>query len=309
LYLSQGINWRKWKFAVGDSASYLPQAPTTGFVGIPGFGEPIGVTNPTPGSSQSILTLNTHAVENFATGSLEHNLNAATTFGASGSSILLRYPNGDGLNTNTVSATGTVVRLLNGRNSVSGTYLYSNFSYPSYNVTFETNTGLFGYQHKWTRSLVTDFSAGPEWISSAYSSVVPASTDVRVTATLTYLMRFGSMGLNYTRGTNGGGGYVFGGEVDTFTGNYSRQFGTNLTMGLTGGYQRTATLNNAGTTKGVFGGAQATWRIGRDMIAFGNYTGVDQSSTTALPSNVLNQLMQTIGFGVGYSPRPKRGRQ
>jgi hypothetical protein len=309
LYLSQGINWRKWKFAVGDDASYLPQAPTTGFLGIPGTGEPIGVTNPTPTSSQSILNLNTHAVENNGSGSVGYNLNSATTFSASGNSVLLRYPNGDGLDTDTLSATGMLVRNLNGRNALSGEYIFSGYSYPASSVKFQTNSGLLGYQHKWTRNLTTNIAAGPEWISSSIKTVVPPSTNVRVTATGNYLLRFTSIGLGYSRATNGGAGFLFGAEVDTVEGDFSRQFGPNLVIGLTGGYMRTATLNNNGATQGMFGGAQGTWRIGRDMIVFANYTGVDQSSTTALPSNVLNQLMQTIGFGVGYSPRPRRMRQ
>jgi len=295
--------------SVMDDVSYLPQAPTTGFLGIPGSGEPIGVTPPTPSSSQTILTLNTHAVENNANGSLEHNLNNATIIGANGGSLLLRYPNGDGLNTDALTATGLLVRMLNGRNSVSGTYLYSNYGYPEHHVTFVTNTGLVGYQHKWTRNLITNFAGGPEWISSTVTNVVPSTINARVIATANYALRFTSLGVSYTRGTNGGAGYLIGAEVDTATGNFTEQFGTNMTIGLTGGYERTASLNNSGVTDGIFGGAEGTWRIGRNMIVFANYTGADQSSTSPLPTNALHQLMQTVGFGVGYSPRPMRVRQ
>src|SRR5512135_386319 len=37
--LTQGFNYRRWKLNAGDSASYLPQTPLTGFSGIPGIGE------------------------------------------------------------------------------------------------------------------------------------------------------------------------------------------------------------------------------------------------------------------------------
>src|ERR1019366_4540146 len=46
MYVSQGIDWRKWKLRLSDDISYLPQAPTTGFSGLPGTGEPIGLPNP-----------------------------------------------------------------------------------------------------------------------------------------------------------------------------------------------------------------------------------------------------------------------
>src|SRR5271169_296727 len=37
LLLSQGIVWSKWNVMVSDDVSYRPQAPTTGFSGIPGI--------------------------------------------------------------------------------------------------------------------------------------------------------------------------------------------------------------------------------------------------------------------------------
>jgi hypothetical protein len=309
IFLSQGINWRKWTLMASDDASYLPMTPTTGFLGIPGIGEPIGVTNPTPPSGQSILSLNTHVVENNASGSLGHSLGNATTVSASGNHLLLRFPNGDGLDTNSLSGTGMIMRVLNGRNSLTGTYNYYSYSYPGFNVTFATNSALIGFQHKWTRNLTTDIAAGPQFISSSVSTIVPSSTNVSVNASVNYLMRFTSASAIYSRGTNGGAGYLLGAEVDNFAGNLSRQFGMNATIGLTGGYQRTTGLNNNGTTDGFFGGAEGTWRIGRNMIVFANYTGMSQSTTSALPTTALNQLMHTIGFGVGFSPRPKRVRQ
>ena len=45
------------------------------------------------------------------------------------------------------------------------------------------------------------------------------------------------------------------------------------------------------------------------MIVFANYTADDQWSTATLPTNSLNLLMNTIGFGIGYSPLPRRVRQ
>ena len=173
LFLSQGVVWRKWKVLVDDDASYLPEAPTTGFSGIPGIGEPIGVTNPAPVSGQSILTLNTHVIENIANGSLSHNLGSVTTISIGGSSALLRYPNGDGLDTTTESGTAGFVRNFNSRNALSANYLYSSFSYPGYSVTFVTNTGMVGYQYKWSRSLSTNIGAGPQVITSSIPATVP----------------------------------------------------------------------------------------------------------------------------------------
>src|ERR1035438_9555676 len=90
LSLSQGFVWRTWTATFDDDVSYRPQAPTTGFSGIPGIGEPIGGSNPFPPSSQSILTLKTHTVNHVVDGVLEHNIDYATTVSVGGGSELLR---------------------------------------------------------------------------------------------------------------------------------------------------------------------------------------------------------------------------
>ena len=304
LFLSQGINWRRWKLLLNDDVSYLPESPITGFSGIPGTGEPIGVPNPTPSSSQSILTLNTHVVDNIASGEIEHSLNYATTFSGGGGSEILRYPNDDGLNTNSKTGNATLKWRLNARNSLLANYVFTEYDYPDhFNINFLTNTALFGLQHQWSRNLTTIVSAGPQWISSSDQGVVPTSRNVSVIASVNYKLRFTSADASYTRGTNGGAGYLVGGEVDSVQGDLLHQFGMNTTIGFAGGYQRTTGLNSNGVTNSIYGGAQATRRIGRNVIVFANYTGIDQTSTSNLPTNALGQLMQVIGFGIGYSPR------
>ncbi len=306
LFMTQAIDWKKWKLMLSDDASYLPQSPITGFTGIPGIGEPIGVTSTAPASSQSILNLSTHVVENNASGILEYDPTKATAISVGGGSVLLRYPNGDGLQTNTVLGDATIVHSLNARDSLSATFQILNFTYPDYLVTFQTKSGLIGYEHKWTRNLTTNFAAGPELLTS---SSVPTSLDVTVNASINYLLRFSSLGLSYVRGTNGGSGYLFGAKINTATGNFQKEFGPEWTLGLTGGYQETDDLADSGATKGIFAGSEVTRRFDRNIIVFANYTATTQSSTAALPANALNQLINMISFGVGYSPLPKRLRQ
>jgi hypothetical protein len=306
LFMTQAIDWKKWKLMFSNDASYLPQSPITGFSGIPGIGEPIGVTPTAPASSQSILNLSTHVVENNASGILEYDLSKATTVSIGGGSVLLRYPDGDGLETNTESGNATLVHALNARDSLSATYQILNFTYPDYLITFETNSGLIGLTRRWTRNLTTEIAAGPEMLSS---SVVPNSLDVTVNANINYLLRFSSLSLSYIRGTNGGSGYLFGAKVNSAIGNFQKEFGTEWTLGVTGGYQQTDDLADNGSTRGIFAGTEVTRRFGRDLIIFTSYTATTQSSTAALPTNALNQLINMISFGVGYSPIPKRLRQ
>jgi hypothetical protein len=61
-----------------------------------------------------------------------------------------------------------------------------------------------------------------------------------------------------------------------------------------------------GVINAKYGGAQATRKLGRYLTVFASYSAIDQSSSSSLPINVLNQLEQVIGFGIGYSPRETR---
>jgi len=303
LLLSQGIVWRKWKATVSDDVNYTPQAPTTCFSGIPGIGEPIGGCGTTPPSDQSILTLNTHTVNNIASGNVGHPLNYATTLSAGGSSELRRYPDGNGLGINQLMANAELTRRLNARNTLTGTYMFSQYSYPDYGFSFQANSLLFGYRRSWNPKITSDISAGPEWKDSSNSAVVPSSTTVAANAAVRYQYRFVTASLTYSRAANNGGGYLFGAESDSVRANYTREFGRKLTIGLTGDYMRTSGLIHNGVTNAKFGSAQATRLFGRHFTAFAIYTAIDQSSSSQLPTNAITSLMQVIGFGVSYSPR------
>lgn len=303
LLLSQAFDWRKWNLRISDDVSYRPQAPTTGFSGIAGIGEPIGTPGPPPPSSQSILTLNSRVVENGANVEVEHDLNYGTSISAGGGADLLRYPDGIGLDINSEMANAGLTRRLNARNSASSNYRFSQFSYPRFDFSFTTNSGLFGFMRIWNRKVTTNISAGPQWTGTSNGTAIPSSVGVAVDAAVNYEFRFVSAGLNYDRGINGGSGYLFGSESDSVSANLSRQFGRDMHVGIEGSYRRTAGLQNNGVTSGKYGGVQANRRIGRYLSVFANYSAMDQSSSSALPANVLGHLMHVVGFGIEYSPK------
>jgi len=310
LSLSQGFVRRKWNLQFSDSASYRHEAPTTGFSGVPGTGEPIGGSTPPPSSSQTILTLNTSTVDNSANGEFERTLNYATTLNLGGNSELLRYPDGNGIDTDNETANAGLTQRLNARNSLSYRYLFSQYSYPGSNLglattSLMTNSALVGYVRHWTRQITTNAAIGPEWVAGANSAVVPSSTRISGNASFEDQFRFGSVSLNYSHTTSGGGGFLVGGQVDSASGAFSREFQKKLTTELSGGYMRTSGLSTQGTIDGKFGAAMVTWRLSRYFTAFASYTADDQSSRSALPSNALDQTLQVISFGIGYSPRER----
>ncbi len=308
LYLDQGFDYRRWKFNLEDDVSYLPQTPITGFSGVPGTGEIIGLPNPSPSNSQTILTLNTHVLYNNALASVEHALNYSTTVGFSGNSNVLHYPNNDGIDTRGTSGNAILMRRLSGRTTLLGSYNFTQYDFQGTALTMRTQTALAGVRHMFTRNLVMDLRGGPQLIDSTITSVIPANNTYYVNAMVTYSKRESSMSGSYFHGTTGGSGFLIGGIVDSGQGNYLRRIGQNVTLGFTSGYSRTGGLNNNGTTDAAYGAAQANWMVGRNLIVFANYTGMGQSASSLLPGSALNQMFNAISFGFGLSSRESRVR-
>jgi hypothetical protein len=314
LSLSQGMVGRTWNLSVNDNVSYTFETPTTGFSGVPGTGEPIGgLGTPTP-PDQTILTVNTRSIDNFTTIGFGHRLDSATTLNLSGASGQMLYIDNDGQNMDTYMASAGATRRLSARNSFSGQYSLSRFNYVgSIQVAnaaqirySQANTVQFSLSRQWNPHLMTSASVGPQWISSSNSAIVPSSTRISANASASDTFRYGTASLMYSHGTTGGSGYMLGAESDIAMASFGRSFGKNLTVGVTGSYMRTAGLSNSGVTTGEYGGAQATRKLGRYFNVFASYTAVDQSSSLQNAPNVLNTLWQTIGFGIGYSPREIR---
>jgi hypothetical protein len=141
------------------------------------------------------------------------------------------------------------------------------------------------------------------WIGSSNQAVLPSKLTYTANGEVNYTSKPTLIDIGYRHGTNGGAGYLVGATVDSLIGNVTRTIGTNVMIGLTGGYDHTAGMINNGATNTVIGGSQAIWQISRNIIAFVNYTGASQTTTSVLPSNAVNQVLQTVSFGVGFSPR------
>ena len=312
LSLSQGMVGRKWSLAASDNISYTFEAPTTGFTGVPGTGEPISGSGPTTPPDQTILTLNTRTLDNITTLTFTDKLNYATTLSLGGSLGQMHYIDNNGQNMETLTANTGVTRRLNAFNSVSGQYSYSRYSYADGSFTSQINTARFGVTHQWSRQLTTTVSAGPAWIagsgiSSTGGIALPNSMMLSLDASANYRLRRETAGLDYFHGNNGGAGYLLGAKIDNINANFSREFGKNLTVGATGSFMRTSSLfgdefiayclNSDGTisqctvqvsstpvTDARYGGVQATRKLGRYLNIFVSYTAIDQSSN--LQTNV-----------------------
>ncbi|MGA3131159.1 MAG: hypothetical protein ABSD59_10185 [Terracidiphilus sp.] len=317
LSVSQGIVGEHGSLQLSDSLGYHQGSPVTGFTGETGSGQPI--SQPNPPTDASILTLNTTMINNDATAEYSYKFSGFTTVSAGGAWNVLRYLNGNGLDTDSLSANLAWTRRLDARDSLVARYAFSQYSYPDASIAIDINTPTAGWQRTWTRTVSSSVSVGPQWVNSSGSGLassatinpaliqVPSSSGVSASASVSDKTRFGQASLAYDHGVMGGGGYTYGGEMDDVTGSFSRQFGRQIgsqtTMELTGGYRRTDSLDSLeGNYITKYGSAQITRSLGRQFSVFAGYTGSVQSSSTQVSANVLNGLWQVVSFGIGFTP-------
>lgn len=348
LMLTQGWIRKAWSLNASENVNYTFETPTTGFSGVPGSGEPIGGSGSTTAPDQTVLALNTRVLDNMTTVGFGERIDRATTLNVTGTTGQIHFIDNDGLNTDMRMAAAGVTRRLDAHDSVSSQYSISHFSYSSSGFTSLTNTLQFSFTRQWNRHLTTTASAGPLWISSAGVAstgglAAPNSTMLSLNASAAYQMRHGSANVSYFHGTSGGSGYMLGAKTDSVNGGYNRDFGRSLTVGVTGDYMRSSSLIAAEyvqsctggstgclcptgetecivqvastpVTNAIFGGVQATQKLGRYFNVFANYTAIDQSSNlqTLISSqtqqvnynaSILNGLSRMIAFGIAYSPR------
>ena len=314
--VSQGLVTRKWSMGIADSVSYLPQSPTTGLAGVPGVGDQGLQPQPDPGvPAQSVLTNYGRRVSNSVSGNISRQLDARTSLNGGASYAGLYFLDGVGIETRQVTGQLGLNRLIDARSSVGLTAQYSTYSY---SVTSFNVRGLsVSYNRQLSRELSLQGSVGPQWTSSFLSVPLTGSTEGAVavpgrlslsaTLGLMYTKRYTSYYARYGRGVNSGSGLQAGAVADSISAGVSRSFGRDWSASATGNYTRTSGLSDQGITSTIYAGTQVSRRITSSLSAYASYSAQHQSLSQALTgTNAFNGLIQSVGFGITFSPRMNR---
>jgi hypothetical protein len=322
---SQGYITRKWVFNISDSFSFLPQSPTTGLTGISGVGDlgAIPVQGPSEGPAGGVFSGVGNRIGNSLGASAERQLDHATSISGAGSwSVLNFLGNSSGELDNTeYSATVALNRRLDQRSSVSLDAVYSSFIYSGPAAGFNTpdieTRGInLSYQRLLSRTLSASVSAGPQWVSSSNSLLIPSALNVAANASLSYSRRMTNASLYYSRGVNGGSGVLPGAIADSVGAAVGHSYGRDWVVSASMSYSHTAGLTQLAGIPGapakeiydtIFGGFQVTRRISQRSSGYLSYGAQNQTSNFFLPGqNALNGTSQTFGIGITFSPRSTR---
>ncbi len=321
LALSQGLVAGRWILGISDSVSYLPETPTLGLSGIPGVGD-LG-SQPGQGASSGpaggVLTNNATNVSNSLSGSAERELSLRTSISGSGSWSILRFPKGEGLENTRYSGDLALNHRLDPRDTISGSVLYSTYSYGNgIDLTMQTRGGNVSFDRILSSTLTMSASAGPVWLSSSNRALIPSRVTLSANLNLRYSLGITNMSLSYSRGVNGGSGVQPGALSDNLSASIGRAYGRDWMTSLSGNYTHTSGLveNGAlvgssnslfpysgGTTNLTYGGVQVSRRLSDSLSAFANYNLQHQSIDNSLAlQNAYSGITQTFGVGISFSP-------
>jgi hypothetical protein len=320
--VSQGYVTRSWVFNISDTVSFLPQSPTTGLSGIAGVGDigSLPVQGPVEGPAGGIFSNAGNRVANSLSGSVERQISHDTSISGVGSwSVLHFLDDSDGLDSTEITGVVAINRRLDARSSLSLDAVYSTFSYGAETgqPDIESRGINLSYQRVLSRTLSMGVSAGPQWISSSNSTLIPSSLNASASANLSYARRNTNASVGYFHGVNAGSGVLAGALSDNVFAGAGRTFGRKWMASLNVGYSHSTGLTQLSNGSSVipvnevyntvFGGAQLTRAINAHFSGYASYTAQNQSSNYALGAqNALNGTSQTFGIGITFTPTSTR---
>jgi hypothetical protein len=257
------------------------------------------------------------------TGSVERELGKATSVSGSGSWTKLHFlDSNDSLDNTQITGVVALNRRLDARSSASVNAVYSTFSYGNAAIAnlqpdIETRGINASYQRVLSRTLSASVSAGPQWVSSSNSTLIPSSLNVAASGSISYQRGFTSASVGYSRGVNGGSGVLPGAISDSINASLGHTYGRNWVASLNAGYTHSAGLTQVfnGSSvvptnvvfDSVFGGAQVTRRISLHFSGYASYSAQNQSQNNNIAvTNALNGTSQTFGVGITFTPRATR---
>jgi len=327
---TEKITLRRWNLLFGEQFSYLPNSAfglgglgylgggTSGFSGVglvTGF-------NPFQLPSQTIASPN---VSQFSTASIfqgQYLINAKSSVNGSVVVGFLHFVGSDLLNNRTVTARFGYDKSVTGRDTINFSYQATILDYPSGISGFVTHYAQMGYRRILTGRLQATISAGPsitQFSTMKGQTTVPGGATLvswSLASSLNYLLRNGSLSVQYSHGTGGGSGYLAGSMSDQLSGSFSHNISRVWKASLLGGFAHNGAFQQTAGT-GIsptaafnywYAGGSISRPIGHySSLAF-SYNASQQTSNATTCVNGVScgpvALVQVVGITLNWSTRP-----
>jgi hypothetical protein len=259
--LQETMQWQRWQFAILDQFSYLPET-AFGFgvgtgIAIPGVGGSLGVPLPSLQDSyqlyQSVFTSAGTRYTNSLTGQAVYRINGRTSVNLAGSYGILRFVEGESINSN-----DTIFRVgynyaLSRRDTIGIFYRFTEYRYQGTRQTLNDQVVAGAYGRKITGRLAMQLFGGPELTTLG---IPIASVNHPIGglggATLSYATGVNHLGFTFTHGVTSGSGVFAGASTNQIQAELERPLSRSWHGRFNFGYARNASFAEAGVSSQAF---------------------------------------------------------
>ena len=241
---SQTVRVGRWTLTAADTLNYSPNSPFGGY----GYSlapanntSATSIINPQYVPNQTILTPYASSYFNTVLGQVEYGLTRRSSWTATGSYGIMRFPDSGLYDTNQLVASTGYDHSLTARDSIYATYNYSQFHYTAYDSSFTSQNAQFGYSRKVTGRMSFQVSGGPEFINATSIGASQKKVQFSGSANVGYSRARTNFGLTYFAGVTGGSGVLTGAQTQNVQFAVGRSFARDWTTNFSVGYS-----NNSG---------------------------------------------------------------
>ena len=281
--IQQAFQFRHWSLTLADDVTVTPES-TFGYSALSSFS---GSTF-TPGTApnQSVLINQSRQISNVAVGQVNYELNSRSSFTLAGNFGILRFPDGNFLESNQGGIQIGYNHNLNSRDSLGISYGLNLVRSPNAATAQKLDSHIvqLAYGRRITGHLAFGVSGGPE-INEFEDPILGHMTKTAWTAqsSMTYRLRGAQMQVSYSHGATAGAGVIGVATTDQIQGGLTTRLTRTLSASIRPGYAHNTSAQPATNTPNPsfnteFVGATLGRPLGHQGTLSLNYTFQHQST-------------------------------
>jgi hypothetical protein len=319
----QEIDWERLQLTFLDQFSYLPSA-AFGFgagsnLSFPGVSGAPGSITPGFGGgftpSQSIYSSSGPQYSNSFGSQATYQLTRRSSVTFGGVYSILRFTNPGNVESNDAILNAGYNYGITRKDSIGIVYRFTSLHFLEQPQAIGVHSPQLSYGRKITGKLALQLSGGAE-ITTFRIPTNGATEHLggSASASMTYTLKRGGIGLSYNHGVTGGSGVFVGASTDQFTLQGNRQLTRQWHGNAQFGYARNRNIvsNSAGSDSAAYdtyyASAGVDRALGRSMSFFGAYTAYFQntsaSATCVIGTCSSNYTSHQITLGLSWHTRP-----
>ena len=312
---------KRWGGSVSDQLSYTSEPYLgSGSQGIPGIGVSPGLGSvggvslqPSFAPNSTVVVPRTPLLDNSSVVELDYRVSPRATFSVAGSYLTVHYFGVGLINSNSAVAQAGYTYQLSARDTIAVVYLFDAVRFSGASESINDNGGELSYKRQLGRRFTFEAGGGPDVALIAQRGLNTQSLFTwRANSALRYHGNLTGLGLAYTHMLTGGAGVFLGSQMDSLTGNVSRQLSATWSINVAGSYAlnkpiKTLTVaepnNNYNT---LTANLSISKRIGQSLNFTANYTAARQTSsesTCIVKSCGTGLIYQSVSTGLSWHPR------